>query len=96
MKKYTWKRLRHLCVLPVFAIALLTGLRGLDYGTHFDEHVLFKGAKQMFNSGLFLPRWYGYPTFSFYVALLPSLKYVASYQDELDANNVLQYVGTFD
>ena len=61
---------------------------------HFDEHYLFNGAKQMFNSGLFLPRWYGYPTFSFYVALLPSLKYVASYQDELDANNVLQYVGT--
>jgi 4-amino-4-deoxy-L-arabinose transferase-like glycosyltransferase len=90
MKKYNWKHLRHLCVLPVFAIALLTGLRGLDYGSHFDEHVLFKGAKQMFNSGLFLPRWYGYPTFSFYVALLPSLKYVASYQDELDANNVLQ------
>ena len=27
---------------------------------------------------------------------LLSLKYVASYQDELDANNVLQYVGTFD
>ena len=27
---------------------------------------------------------------------LPSLKYVASYQDELDANNVLQYVGTFN
>ena len=90
MKKYSWKRLRHLCVLPVFAVALLTGLRGLDYGSHFDEHVLFSGAKQMLNSGLFLPRWYGYPTFTFYVALLPSLKYVASYRDELDANNVLQ------
>ena len=79
MKKYNWKRLRHLCVIPVFAIALLTGLRGLDYGTHFDEHHLLRGAKQMFNSGLFLPRWYGYPTFSFYVALLPSLKYLTSY-----------------
>ncbi|SVD45091.1 uncharacterized protein METZ01_LOCUS397945 [marine metagenome] len=56
MKKYNWKRLRHLCVLPVFAIALLTGLRGLDYGTHFDEHYLSNGAKQMFNFGLFLPR----------------------------------------
>ena len=90
MKKYTWKRLRHLCVLPVFAIALLTGLRGLDYGTHFDEHHLFQGAKQMFNSGLFLPRWYGYPTFSFYVALLPSLKYLASYRDEYESPEVLQ------
>ena len=27
---------------------------------------------------------------------VPSLKYVASYQDEFDANNALQYVGTFD
>jgi len=56
MKKYNWKRLRHLCVLPVFAIALLTGLSELDYDTHFDEHSLFNGAKQMVNSGLFLPR----------------------------------------
>jgi|GEM_PF-1754726 len=90
MKKYTWKRLRHLCVLPVFAIALLTGLRGLDYGTHFDEHHLLNGAKQMFDSGLFLPRWYGYPTFSFYVALLPSLKYLASYRDEHESPEVLR------
>ena len=65
MKKYNWKRLRHLCVLPVFAIALLTGLRRLDYGTHFDEHYLFNEAKQMAKFDLFLPRWYGYPTFSF-------------------------------
>jgi len=65
MIKYNWKRLRHLCVLPVFAIALLTGLSELDYDTLFDEHYLFNGAKQMFNSGLFLPRWSGYPTFSF-------------------------------
>ena len=27
---------------------------------------------------------------------VPSLKYVASYQDEFDVNNVLQYVGTLD
>ena len=56
MKKYNWKRLRQLCVLPVFAIALLTGLSELDYDTLFDEYYLFNGAKQMFNSGLFLPR----------------------------------------
>ena len=32
----------------------------------------------MLSSGVFLPRWYGYPSFSFYVALLPSLKYTAT------------------
>ena len=35
MKKYNWKRLRHLCVLPVFAIALVAGLSELDYDTLF-------------------------------------------------------------
>ena len=73
-----WIRLRHLCVLPIFVFALLTGLRGIDYGGHPDEHVIFAGVKQMLSSGVFLPRWYGYPSFSFYVALLPSLKYTAT------------------
>jgi 4-amino-4-deoxy-L-arabinose transferase-like glycosyltransferase len=73
-----WIRLRHLCVLPIFVFALITGLRGIDYGGHPDEHVIFAGVKQMLNSGVFLPRWYGYPSFSFYVALLPLLKYTAT------------------
>ena len=73
-----WIRLRHLCVLLIFVFALITGLRGIDYGGHPDEHVIFAGVKQMLNSGVFLPRWYGYPSLSFYVALLPSLKYTST------------------
>ena len=99
-----WIRLRHLCVLPIFVFALITGLRGIDYGGHPDEHVIFAGVKQMLNSGVFLPRWYGYPSFSFYVALLPSLKYTTTlrlapelcFGSRADSNDALQESSLFE
>ena len=99
-----WIRLRHLCVLPIFVFALITGLRGIDYGGHPDEHVIFTGVKQMLNSGVFLPRWYGYPSLSFYVALLPSLKYTSTlrlapelcFGSRPDSNDSLQEASLFE
>jgi len=93
MKKYNWKRLRHLCVLPVFAIALLTGLSELDYDTHLTNIIYSTGPSRCSTPVCSCP---GGLVIRPSLSRVPSLKYVASYQDELDANNVLQYVGTFD
>jgi len=61
------------CILIVFCMAI--GVRGIDYGDHFDEGGYIDTTKRMLeqvgSGGSLLPHWYGLPSLIFYLGLLP-------------------------
>jgi 4-amino-4-deoxy-L-arabinose transferase-like glycosyltransferase len=58
-------------VLLPLLILVGTGLRGLDFGLHWDEHTSQIGpVKQMVRSGSLLPDFYIYPSFDYWLNLL--------------------------
>src|SRR3954466_9271188 len=65
-----------LSLVPL-TILVWTGLRGLDFGVHWDEqYYQIRPVKAMLESGSPLPRYYGYPSFNYWIntaALLPDL-----------------------
>ena len=66
---------RHIpiCILIVFC--MVVGIRGIDYGDHFDEGGYIDTTKRMLeqvgSGGSLLPHWYGFPSLIFYLGLLP-------------------------
>jgi 4-amino-4-deoxy-L-arabinose transferase-like glycosyltransferase len=64
-------------VLPVLALVVLftaTGLRGVDFGYHWDEPDFHLApARHMIESGVLLPKNYTYPTVDKWLVLLPSI-----------------------
>ena len=58
-------------VAPVFLPLLLllgTGLRGLDFGTHWDEKFYQIGpVRTMLTTGILLPQYYGYPSLDYWI-----------------------------
>jgi len=59
-----------LLLILCFALAIHTGLIGIDYGTHWDEGKLVWSVQNSVKTGLYLPRWYSYPSFSYDLALV--------------------------
>jgi 4-amino-4-deoxy-L-arabinose transferase-like glycosyltransferase len=63
--------LRHVSVLLPLVLLIGTGLRGLDFGLHWDERPWQIGpVKQMVQSGTLLPGYYTYPSFDYWLNLL--------------------------
>ena len=63
--------LRHASVLLPLVLLIGTGLRGLDFGLHWDERPWQIGpVKQMVRSGTLLPEYYNYPSFDYWLNLL--------------------------
>lgn len=65
-----------LVVSVVCAFAWWTGMRGIDFGHHWDEHRLVHAVARSLESGVLLPGWYNYPSLSYDLALtglLPEL-----------------------
>ncbi|MDQ3753861.1 MAG: hypothetical protein M3371_03925, partial [Acidobacteriota bacterium] len=62
---------RSLRVAPVLLPLLLltgTGLRGLDFGTHWDEKFYQIGpVRTMLTTGILLPQYYGYPSLNYWI-----------------------------
>lgn len=61
-------------VLALFALCVTTGLRGVDFGYHWDEndwHIA--PARLMVQTGIFLPKSYIYPSFDKWMVLLPAV-----------------------
>ncbi len=63
----------HVLILIVFIGAFVFfGFRGVDFGTHWDEHNIVDSVVNALESDNFLPGWYNYPSFPYdltYVAL---------------------------
>ena len=84
-------RMALLCSLPVlalFALFITTGLRGVDYGYHWDEkdwHIA--PGRLMVQTGILLPKSYIYPSFDKWLVLIPAVARgvgvaIASHGDE--------------
>ncbi len=62
--------LRALPILIPFLILIGTGLRGIDFGYHWDEiPYQLKPVQQMAETGTFLPNFYLYPSVTYYLTL---------------------------
>jgi hypothetical protein len=71
-----WKQavLTAVPVTLLFALFLVNGLRGVDFGYHWDEmewHIT--PARQMVATGILLPHKYIYPSFDKYLVLVPAI-----------------------
>ena len=64
------KLVPHCLFVILFVFFLLTGLVGIDFGSHFEEERLLNSVEQSKRTGLFIPRWYNYPSFSYDLCLL--------------------------
>ena len=61
-------------VVPL-VILIATGLRGLDFGMHWDErHYQIGPVKTMVQTGILLPNYYGYPSFVYWVNTASALR----------------------
>jgi 4-amino-4-deoxy-L-arabinose transferase-like glycosyltransferase len=84
-------------VLPVLLPLLLligSGLQGLDFGTHWDEkYYQIRPVKTMVSTGILLPRYYGYPSFNYWVGLAAlTPEFLASGGDLLDTLDGHRYL----
>lgn len=52
--------------LSIF-IFLYYGIKGANWGFHWDEGKLYGGIKNVADSGVLLPRWYNYPSATFLI-----------------------------
>lgn len=57
----------------VWGFSYFCAWRGLDFGHHWDEFTYLRFTIEMLDTGIFLPRWYGYPSVLFYLSLVPLL-----------------------
>ncbi|MCC7385752.1 MAG: phospholipid carrier-dependent glycosyltransferase [Deltaproteobacteria bacterium] len=57
----------HLPVLLVFGFAVRVAWQGIDFGQHWDEHIIILAMQRSLRSGLFLPQRYNYPSVPFYL-----------------------------
>ena len=63
------------CLPPVLLVTLfvVTGLRGIDFGYHWDELYQLNASREMVATGVFLSRPYTYPAVGMLLALVPAL-----------------------
>jgi hypothetical protein len=56
-------------VLPVLILFIWSGVRGVDFGYHWDEEKLFLLVEKAINTLIFLPSWYKYPSIPYWLCL---------------------------
>jgi 4-amino-4-deoxy-L-arabinose transferase-like glycosyltransferase len=73
-------------VLLPLLILIGTGMRGLDFGTHWDEkYYQIRPVKTMVTTGVLLPQYYGYPSLDYWVntaALIPEILALRGKEDK--------------
>jgi hypothetical protein len=76
-------------ILFIFAITsyLFFGLYGIDFGLHWDEGKLLQSVNQTALTGIILPRWYHYPSLTYFFTILSTLVYII-YDLLLDLKNI--------
>lgn len=69
MPSLAWLR-RLLPVLLPLAVLIGTGLRGLDFGQHWDErHYQIEPVETVIRTGRPLPGYYGYPSLDYWISI---------------------------
>jgi hypothetical protein len=61
-------------MVAVFVVFVVSGIRGVDFGVHWDEgEAQIKPVRDMISTGILMPRASGYPSFSKFITLQPTL-----------------------
>ena len=61
-------------VVAIYALFVVTGIRGVDFGYHWDEgEAQMVPVRNMIATGLLMPRASGYPSFSKWLTLQPTI-----------------------
>jgi len=68
-----------LLFFPILLYVFLVGLKGIDFGKHWDEQKMIKSVEISVASGLLLPQHYKYPSVSYDIALLGIIPEAFSY-----------------
>jgi hypothetical protein len=80
-----------------FVVLVYTGLIGIDFGQHWDEHLQCRLLARTAKSGVLLPGIYNYPTMSYWLAfsafaprLIPEWRPVPDLLQDLNTNRSLE------
>ena len=73
-------------VLIPLLLLIVTGVRGIDFGHHWDEKFHVLGVKNTISSQILLPRIYFYPGVSYWLSLTSALPDIISYARSEDQN----------
>lgn len=65
----------HLLTLLIISLIIYLGFVGVDFGNHWDEYKIVNSVENSIRSGVFLPRWYNYPSMSYDIALIGAILY---------------------
>lgn len=60
----------HIIFLSVSVFTIYTGVMGIDFRSHWDEHKLFKSIRNSIPVGKVLPGWYNYPSMIYDLTVL--------------------------
>lgn len=66
------------CFLLSTMAYLYFGFLGINFGVHWDEGKLFSSVNQTASTGIILPRWYHYPSLTYFLTLLSSAVYIGN------------------
>jgi hypothetical protein len=82
-----------LAVFP-FLVFYGTGVWGINFGFHWDEDKIVALVERTIKSGVFLPRWYKYPSVSYWLGIGTLFPYVrgAFAQVGLDIHSLRSYL----
>ena len=61
--------LQHALVLLPLLLCFVTGLRGIDFGHHWDESIQVENLQRAIDTQTLLPKWYRYPSVLFWMTL---------------------------
>lgn len=60
----------HVLFFCVWVFSFYTGMMGIDFRAHWDEHKLFKSIRNSIPQGRVLPGWYNYPSMIYDITVL--------------------------
>ena len=70
--------LYHVLFLCVWSFSIYTGIMGIDFRAHWDEHKLFKSIRNSIPEGSVLPGWYNYPSMIYDLTVLSASPEIVS------------------
>jgi hypothetical protein len=62
--------IHHSIFAVLWIYIIITGVRGIDFGTHWDERKLMKSVRDSVLKGELLPGWYNYPSMIYDLVVL--------------------------
>lgn len=78
-------------LIIVLLFYFYTGMKGIDFGTHWDEYLIMGSIQKSAETGVWLPGWYNYPSVSYDLGMSTSLAY-AFLKGNFDQASIGQFI----